>query len=204
MDTEIRHGGDDKLNREEKKRLTRDNIMNAALQLFAEQGYEATSVHQITEQAGVAKGTFFNYFSCKEDLLCDMEVMWAAEEVRKITEKPGLLVPHIRLLIMQIDQRFQATRPLMLALCQASVMSPTAIANQLHQFAELIPAFTAVIEEAQRRGEFTMAIPAQQIAEQALQLYLGARLYWAMGGGDNNLSAQMTIAFELFFKAIQV
>ncbi|MGD2177426.1 MAG: helix-turn-helix domain-containing protein [Anaerolineae bacterium] len=43
--------------------------MEAALRLFAEHGYEATTVKDITSAADVAKGTFFNYFATKEAIL---------------------------------------------------------------------------------------------------------------------------------------
>jgi AcrR family transcriptional regulator len=43
--------------------------MEAALRLFAEHGYDATTVKDITSAADVAKGTFFNYFETKEAIL---------------------------------------------------------------------------------------------------------------------------------------
>ena len=43
--------------------------MEAALRLFGEYGYDATTVKDITDAAGVAKGTFFNYFETKEAVL---------------------------------------------------------------------------------------------------------------------------------------
>jgi AcrR family transcriptional regulator len=43
--------------------------MEAALRLFGEHGYDATTVKDITDAAGVAKGTFFNYFDTKEAVL---------------------------------------------------------------------------------------------------------------------------------------
>ncbi len=55
--------------REWKKRETRQSLMDAALRLFQESGYDATTVKDITEAAGVAKGTFFNYFDTKEAIL---------------------------------------------------------------------------------------------------------------------------------------
>ena len=57
----------------------RDRLYEAALALFREQGYEATTVDQITRQAGVAKGTFFNYFPTK-DAEADTRRMNAAIE----------------------------------------------------------------------------------------------------------------------------
>lgn len=47
----------------------RQELMNAAQRLFLAQGIQSTTVEQITATAGVAKGTFYLYFSCKEDVL---------------------------------------------------------------------------------------------------------------------------------------
>lgn len=51
--------------REEKKAL----IANAALELFANEGYHSTSISKIAQKAGVSKGLLYNYFEGKEDLL---------------------------------------------------------------------------------------------------------------------------------------
>ena len=55
--------------RERKKDETRHRIFHAAIGLFRKQGFEQTTVDDITEQADVAKGTFFNYFRRKEAVL---------------------------------------------------------------------------------------------------------------------------------------
>jgi AcrR family transcriptional regulator len=49
---------------EEKK----DSLIEAALQLFEEQGYHTTKVSDIVREAGVAQGTFYLYFKSKEDM----------------------------------------------------------------------------------------------------------------------------------------
>ena len=43
--------------------------MEAALKLFTERGFQGTSTAQISQEAGVATGTLFNYFPTKEDLI---------------------------------------------------------------------------------------------------------------------------------------
>jgi len=55
--------------RERKKLALERRIRDAALELFRARGYEATTVEEIAERADVAKGTFFNYFRRKDELL---------------------------------------------------------------------------------------------------------------------------------------
>jgi AcrR family transcriptional regulator len=51
--------------REEKKHL----IMQAALELFANEGYHTSSISIIAKKAGISKGLMYNYFESKEGLL---------------------------------------------------------------------------------------------------------------------------------------
>ena len=46
----------------------RDAICDAALTLFAEKGFEATTTREIAEQAGAAEGTLYRHFDGKADL----------------------------------------------------------------------------------------------------------------------------------------
>lgn len=46
-----------------------DDVMHAAVELFATQGYAGTSVQQIVAAAGVTKGAMYHYFESKDDLL---------------------------------------------------------------------------------------------------------------------------------------
>ena len=60
----------------------RTDVVAAALELFEAQGFEATSVEQIAQAAGVSRSTFFRQFGGKEDVVfADHEVL--LDEVRQ-------------------------------------------------------------------------------------------------------------------------
>jgi AcrR family transcriptional regulator len=57
--------------RERKKAELREQIYARSVELFRDQGYDGTSVEQITSAVGIAKGTFFNHFPTKQALLVE-------------------------------------------------------------------------------------------------------------------------------------
>jgi AcrR family transcriptional regulator len=64
----------------------RDDLMNAAQLLFLDKGASTTTVEDITTGAGVAKGTFYLYFTSKEHVLGALRERFARELVRKLDD----------------------------------------------------------------------------------------------------------------------
>jgi AcrR family transcriptional regulator len=58
--------------REDKKALVRQQLLDAAAALFAEKGYENTSIEDITERADFSKGTFYYHFESKDELVVEL------------------------------------------------------------------------------------------------------------------------------------
>jgi AcrR family transcriptional regulator len=60
-------------------RDTRSRLRELALQLFAEQGYEQTSLREIAERLGVTKAALYYYFKSKEDIVRSLVEDYMAE-----------------------------------------------------------------------------------------------------------------------------
>ncbi|GGV72829.1 TetR family transcriptional regulator [Streptomyces longisporoflavus] len=68
-------------------------LVVAAVDLFTEQGYDATTVTQIAERAGVTKSTFFRHFSDKRELLVAGQETLSRLLAEGITEAPASASP---------------------------------------------------------------------------------------------------------------
>jgi len=75
--------------RERRRRELHGRILEAAHELFAEQGFQETRVADVCDRADIAQKTFFNHFPTKLDLLREIahagieELMFAIEGIRK-------------------------------------------------------------------------------------------------------------------------
>ena len=111
--------------RQRKKAETRDRLRASALRLFAEQGYDATTVEQIAAAAGVSHMTFFRYFPAKEDVaLADSyDPMIAALFGRTPAGWP--LARRIRAALLDgLEQIYGADRDALLAQSKLIVSTP--------------------------------------------------------------------------------
>ena len=74
--------------RERKRQLVRQEIARAAWLLFAEQGYEDTTVAAIARAAGVSRRSFFRYFSSKEDVVVGTTDALAEDVLAAFARRP--------------------------------------------------------------------------------------------------------------------
>ncbi len=137
--------------RERKKRQTRQRLIEAALRLFQDQGYDDTTVEQIAAAAQVAKGTFFNYFETKEAILPAL-VAWRLRELEEALSPergaPASPVARIKLALRLVADDPLADPVLMRRLFAAGGYHSTV--NPVHALADLL---SEQVRQAQAAGE---------------------------------------------------
>ena len=73
--------------RNNSKENTRARIINSAKKLFAEQGYQKTTIVDISKQAGLSEAALYEYFQGKEDLLLTIPDLWVSELLKDLDEQ---------------------------------------------------------------------------------------------------------------------
>jgi AcrR family transcriptional regulator len=77
--------------RQAHKIRTERTLQQAALELFAKQGYDETTTEEIAERSGVSPRTFFRYFPTKESVLFVGEYRWVQSFTTAFLEQPRAL-----------------------------------------------------------------------------------------------------------------
>jgi AcrR family transcriptional regulator len=93
--------------RERKKQQTRDEIARAAMELFAERGFDAVTVAEVADAAGVSEKTVFNYFPAKEDLVFpggEQRVLDLLDSIRERPQGASVVEPFRRATHAFLDQ----------------------------------------------------------------------------------------------------
>ncbi|MFG1695895.1 TetR/AcrR family transcriptional regulator [Nonomuraea sp. NPDC049309] len=192
--------------RERKKEQTRQRIAETALRLFAERGYDAVTVNEIAEAAGVAKVTLFSYFPGKESLVLDQIKDDYAAVVRNRPEGvPPLaaLREHCRGIARRSAQAPVET---LLTRVQVIATSP-ALMSKVHQTdvterEELVAALEAAMPDA---GVVPRLMAAQIIAViTTLQETFFQRLFQGepLENAGRLLEEEVEVAFDLLERGL--
>lgn len=91
--------------REEQREQIRYSLLQAGMELIGERGLAETTIEEITSRAGVAKGTFYNYFRTKADLV-RAAVTARQESWRSELQRLNRTHPSVRDRLHEVSRRF--------------------------------------------------------------------------------------------------
>jgi len=179
--------------RARKRRQTRQRLAETGLRLFLAQGYEATTLDQIAEAAGVSRRTIFHYFEQKEDILLAWKSgLGEAIAAMILTERPDQPPLDAALSAMlKLAGQYQAEDLVRIERLLASTgkLDASNHAKYAEQEQAVFEAFTTLWPAPERRARLQLAAMA---AIGALRL---AMERWAERGGAEPLASQLRMAF---------
>jgi AcrR family transcriptional regulator len=142
--------------RERKKQRTRLALIDAALDLFLEKGYEATTIDEIVAAVEVSQRTFFRYFGTKEDVVTSFlaehdQIMGEALAARPPGERPfTALFESLRVMLRAIAESDPAHGARFRRVRQVVEATPSLMAAQMAKYSASAEALAAEI--ARREG----------------------------------------------------
>ncbi|MHC1743325.1 MAG: TetR/AcrR family transcriptional regulator [Syntrophobacteraceae bacterium] len=185
--------------RERRKEKTRQEIVRAAMGLFERQGFEATSMEQIAEEADVAKGTLYNHFPAKEAIIG----AYMRETVRELEPELGrLLAEHadVRSRMGGMAERMAAWAGMHRDLVARHIryrMASAPRAEDRHRtgFERLVE---GVIQSGQETGEIRGDLPASFLTRALYALFSISVVNWIAGHDDLSLEKALFRDIDLF------
>ncbi len=188
--------------RSRRKRETRRALRDAALRLFAEQGYEETTVSQIAASAGIAERTFFVHFPSKEDVLLNGRHREFDDFDRVVAAAPPALsdLAAVELAFTQVIERGANSvgHAMTCCLVRAEASSAVVRGKRLELMERIASA--AANGLSKRHGEKLPSATTVTMAEVAAKLLWLAVDEWTTAGPDD-LDSLVQRRFALFQQA---
>jgi AcrR family transcriptional regulator len=187
--------------RERKRAETREKLFQAALRLFTDRGFAATTVEDITEAADVGKGTFFNYFPTKEHLLQyfgERQVMRIDDWLHSVKDSKRPARQLLQQLLATVSE-VPAGHPEIIQAMVATFVAQQEIRDGLKdKLAKGRSKLAEFFRTMQDRGEVRQDIEPQALARAFQQAAFGTLLLWSLHV-DTPLSDYLEPTFQVMW-----
>jgi AcrR family transcriptional regulator len=194
--------------RERKKQRQREAIVEAAVELFRERGFDETRVQDILDRAEISLGTFYNYFPGKDAVLDEFGAAVIASYVelaRHELEAEGQPIgERVRALARACGRAFSADPAFMTIVVTRS----RAFGGRAQLPGETPPIYgllALMFEEAQAKGEIRAELEPIELAETFSGIFMFTVVSWLSGwkprrrrDDEAELEARLMRAYDVF------
>lgn len=182
-----------------KKEESRQAIARAAVRLFEEKGFDATTMDEIAQAAGVSRPTVFNYFAHKEDILLVLGVMMGERIAAQVMamDQPGAQLDPIdalRRVVLTMGSSFaefpETSKAFHYLRVQAMRSRPrepqgTSSLPGDNEFVQVTRFMATLVERAQADGVLRRDFPPMELLSHVLiGLFASVMGFWTYRGGS--------------------
>jgi AcrR family transcriptional regulator len=164
-----------------RRRATRERVLEAASEVFAERGFHGATVEDICERAGFTRGAFYSNFSSKDDLVLELSRRHAedlVERIRRASKREHASAEDVLrdVLTAMADDTRSKERWLVLTteFTLHAIRDATARRAWAAQQRRVRDELVAVVDEAVSRQGLTLPLPTELFVLAAIALAQGA------------------------------
>lgn len=194
--------------RERRHHATRQAIFQAAMRMFSERGFDAPTIDEIAVAADIGKGTFYNYFASKEEILVAFMVEVEAKVGKRLARFAEATGSLDKILCDYVRFQFRLKRPyfafVQVFLATLLLHGPQMQSHIIQMQEYVDPPLRALFTRLKERKliNATADVPALMHAFKCI--HLGASCLWAMTGPSTE-SAMHAFRVQIapFIKSIE-
>ncbi len=183
-------------------------IIDAAVRVFARNGYYNSRVSDIAKEAGIASGTIYLYFKTKDEILVTLFREKMAEfvaTVRKaIAAEPDAVAKLRRLIRLHfklLEEHAEMAEVVQVELRQGQKFFRGASANEVSGYFDLI---SSVLEEGMAAGLFRNDLPVKTVRKVLFGAMDQMATSWVLGKRGYKLSETADAVADIFLKGLAV
>ncbi|GII62298.1 TetR family transcriptional regulator [Sphaerisporangium krabiense] len=147
----------------------RGRLLGAATRLFADRGFESTSVQEIVAAAGVTKGAMYHYFDSKDDLLREIYarvLRLQTERLDRFADAPGPVAGRVYDAAVDVVattvENLDDSKIFFRSMHQLAPETRKAVRAERRRYHER---FRDLVAEGQREGVFRADVPADLVVD---------------------------------------
>jgi AcrR family transcriptional regulator len=185
--------------RDKQKAEVKLALIRAGEELFMTKGFSETTIEEITGKAGVARGTFYNYFQTKEDLA--LELLYETDELMPeqidnfFEATPGTVNQIQAIITTAVEWNLRRPELFMVAIIEKMKHGLTPEHAKGNFFRRMI---TEAFERGQITGVITTERCPQDLAHDIDGLYMINMVRWYYYGKQNDLLATLLSAVNTY------
>lgn len=161
---------------------TRNTILEAALDLFSQNGYDTTSVAEICQNAQISKGAFYHHFASKQDLFLALMDTWidfvadmfqsAGETAQSVPDALNQMASIAGGLLETMEGGF----PILLEFWTQASRHPAIWEKAIAPYRRFLDYFTDLIQTGIDEGQFVSTLNPEQAARTIISIAMGLLL----------------------------
>jgi len=182
----------------QRRASTRAAILTAAEGLFDRRGFAATTVDEITAAADVAKGTFYQHFETKDEILRALIRRYQSTSLAEVERQLSTGSHPLQLgasLVRELGKSCERHKKSLGRMMSVEMHNPPKKGEPSTR-----EMFARVFAEAQKRREIRADIDAHELAIIFLGSLLPAMSHWAVAGKKGELIKWMEKAWRVFLE----